>query len=234
MDLPSSPHTKDLSGLEERLGYTFKDKGLLLAALDWRWPGAGNYEFRAETLEWLGDKLIAFITAEELMKLASKYYPEFAPIHGSLNSNNVFAEIAGQLGLRDYVLRNKGSTSKTFLADVFEAVTYAIYLDADKNIEVARKFVKETVMPMTGAAFEIALRPYPTYEGSLLRQVWEKYQTIPEYRFGAGEAKWDRSCAIEVYAKDTLLATGYGHSVSRAKTNAMLAALKELEKQQTK
>ncbi len=150
----------DLSPLEERLGYTFQDKQLLEAALDWEKGSRYHYPLDSKKLEHLGDRLIGLIVSEEL----TATLPNHAPIPNlasRLVSNAMLSKIAGSLGIAKYILREKGNNPrKTFLADAFEAITYAVYLDSGRSMEIARSFVRKHVILKTGFAMSAAKAPH--------------------------------------------------------------------------
>ncbi len=216
-----------LSDLEEKLGYTFKDKDLLLAALDWRVDA--KFMPKAKTLELLGDKLLGLIVTEELVNLMPMDdVVLFNQIQNTLVSNKFFSEIASSLDVREYVLRYRSKKDgRTFPADVFEAVTYAIYLDAGRDLETARKFVIKHVISHIGQALENIHAPYHTNESKLLRLVWDTYKKFPNYKLLPAEK--GAIATVGIYANETLLATGSGLYVSAARTIAILQALKQLE-----
>ncbi|UCD14092.1 MAG: hypothetical protein JSW60_01365 [Thermoplasmatales archaeon] len=134
--------------LEEKVGYKFKDKGLLEEALTHK-----TYAFEAdipleynERLEFLGDSILNFIVAEQLYK-SNKYFSE-----GELTrrrsigvNNNFLANIARKLGIGNFLLLGKGeikqdgAKNRTNLANSLEALIGAIYLDSD--MDAVREFI---------------------------------------------------------------------------------------------
>jgi len=134
--------------LEERLGYTFKDKKLLTTALTHK-----TFAFEAQTpleynerLEFLGDSILSFIVAEQLYQ-SNRYFSE-----GELTrrraigvNNNVLADVAGRLNIGEFLLLGKGelkqegSKNRTNIANGLEALIGAIYLDSD--LETVRSFI---------------------------------------------------------------------------------------------
>src|SRR3989344_3296428 len=107
MDLPDSSGTKDLSGLEEILGHTFKDKGLLVECV--------QSKQSAVNLARLGDACLYFLVIERVydMPHAIKNWA-----CNKLVSNNTLKEIAASMGLEKYVQAEDGQRD---LATAFEA-----------------------------------------------------------------------------------------------------------------
>jgi ribonuclease-3 len=142
--------------LEKKLGYSFKDKQLLLTALTHK-----TYAFEAQTpveynerLEFLGDSILNFIITQTLYQ-SNQYFSE-----GELTrrrslsvNNNVLATIAEQLNLGSYLLLGKGESkqegakNKTNLANALEALIGAMYLDSDlekvTNFIFKKIYIKE-------------------------------------------------------------------------------------------
>jgi ribonuclease-3 len=139
--------------LEEKIGYTFKDKKLLEESLTHK-----TYAFEAnsplkynERLEFLGDSILNFIVAEQLYK-SNKYFSE-----GELTrrrsigvNNNYLADIALELGIGEFILLGKGeikqngSKNRTILANSLEALIGAIYLDSD--LDSVRKIILDKIL----------------------------------------------------------------------------------------
>ncbi len=118
--------------LQERLGCTFADAGLLQRALTHRSFGPDNNE----RLEYLGDAVLSFVVAEMLFSshpAASE--GELSRYRASLVSGEALASIAASIGLGDHLrlgdgeLKSGGQRRATILADGLEALLGALYLD---------------------------------------------------------------------------------------------------------
>ncbi|MGB6977067.1 MAG: ribonuclease III [Gammaproteobacteria bacterium] len=118
----------------QQLGYVFRDLTLLEAALSHRSTGNRNNE----RLEFLGDGILNFTMAAELFQR----YPEategeLTRLRANFVKGETLAALASELNFSDYLrlgsgeLRSGGVRRKSILADAFEAVVGAIYLDAD-------------------------------------------------------------------------------------------------------
>lgn len=129
----------DYSALESMLGYTFRDRGLLEQAL--RHASWCNEHTAAklednERLEFLGDAVLDLVVGHKLMTR----YPqlregELSVTRAQVVSEAGLSEVAGQLGLGDWLVLGKGEeksggrSKPSILADAFEALLAAVYLD---------------------------------------------------------------------------------------------------------
>ena len=129
----------DYSVLEAVLGYTFRDRGLLEQALrhaSWcNEHSAAGLEDN-ERLEFLGDAVLDLVVGHKLMTR----YPQLREGQLSVTRAQVvseagLSEVAGQLGLGAWLMLGKGEeksggrTKASILADAFEAILAAVYLD---------------------------------------------------------------------------------------------------------
>jgi ribonuclease-3 len=123
---------KSLDKLICHLDYRFHDEGLLETALTHRSVTQNNNE----RLEFLGDAVLGMVIAEELYKrFPEASEGEMSRLRASLVKGDTLAEIARRFELGDVVrlgpgeLKSGGFRRKSILADAFEAILGAIYLD---------------------------------------------------------------------------------------------------------
>ena len=123
-------------------GYEFDDSTLLELALTHRSVSARNNE----RLEFLGDSLLGLIVSIEIMKKFPRSSEgELTRIRASLVNGESLANVANQLGIGEMVLLGDGEKKSggyrrpSILADVFEALIGAIYLDS--NFETVKRLV---------------------------------------------------------------------------------------------
>lgn len=135
--------------LERLLGHTFRDPALLLQALTHRSLGAQNNE----RLEYLGDGLLNFLVGAALYGLKPRADEgALSRLRASLVCEESLARLARQLDLGDELrlgeseLKSGGYTRDSILADAFEAIIGAIYLDA--GFEVAQTVCLRQFAPM--------------------------------------------------------------------------------------
>lgn len=131
---------RSIDSLMRKLGYEFKNVDLLQTALTHRSVRGQNNE----RLEFLGDSLLNFIVAEQLYRsFSSAREGELSRLRASLVQGETLAEIAQELELGDFLrlgpgeLKSGGFNRKSILADAFEAIIGAIYLDS--TFEVCRE-----------------------------------------------------------------------------------------------
>src|SRR5213594_3407503 len=168
-----TPGLEKLDHLEKTIAYKCRDHGLLAQAMTHRsWAheqvsprsqhGARN--LHNEALEFLGDSILGLIVADYLFKA----YPgasegELSRMKHRLVSAPTLAKTSTELGLGEFVRFGRGEEKSggrrkhALLADVFEAVTGAIFLDG--GFEPARKFIEtaldrdlRSVDPISAAA----------------------------------------------------------------------------------
>jgi len=138
--------------LEKKIGYIFKNKKLIKTALTHK-----TFAFEANTpiefnerLEFFGDSILNFVVAEQLY-LGNKYFSE-----GELTrrrsfgvNNNFLADVATKLDIGQFLLLGKGeikqngSSNRTNLANLLEALIGAIYLDSD--MKSVREFILDKI-----------------------------------------------------------------------------------------
>lgn len=147
-DTPASAAAEAPAALEAELGWQFSDPGVLREALVHRSFRAEHPELESnERLEFLGDSVLGLVVTRDLYTR----YPELpegelARIRASVVNRDVLAEAAGELRLGRFVLLDKGEegsggrSKASILADTFEAVIAALYLDG--GLEPATALVR--------------------------------------------------------------------------------------------
>jgi len=128
--------------LMRKLDYEFKNHALLSLALTHRSRGSKNYE----RLEFLGDSILGFVTAEWLYnEFPSLAEGKLSRMRSSLVRKETLAEVARALDLGNYLILGEGEMKSggfnrdSILADTVESLIGAIYLDSD--FEQASKFI---------------------------------------------------------------------------------------------
>jgi ribonuclease III len=227
------PDASLLETLEQRIGYEFKDKGLLLASLTHA-SGAEHRLASNERLEFLGDAILGAIVCELLFR----QYPEF--LEGELTrlksivvSRQTCAKISASLGMQEFLILGKGMTTHpsvppSLLADVFESLLAAIYLDGGD--QAARQFVATTMGPEIDLAAEgVTGNNYK----SLLQQLAQRENgTTPTYQL-LDEKGPDHSKCFKVAAQigPDRYQPAWGRNKKEAEQRAARNALSELSGQ---
>jgi ribonuclease III len=139
-----------LQGCEERIGYTFTDKHLLQSALTHA-SGAEHRLASNERLEFLGDAILGAVVCELLFNQFPQYLEgDLTRIKSIVVSRQTCAKISESLGMQEFLILGKGMTTHpsvppSLLADVFESLLAAMYLDG--GIDPARRFLEQHIAP---------------------------------------------------------------------------------------
>ena len=140
---------KNYSYLEDRIGYTFKDKQLIIEALTHK---SYKKPYNNERLEFLGDAVLDLIVGEYLFKK----FPQsnegiLSKIRASLVNESGFTLLARAIGLGEYMYlslaeeNNNGRDKPSLLSNAFEALIGAVYLEAglSKAKDISIKLLEE-------------------------------------------------------------------------------------------
>ena len=223
--------------LQVRIGYRFRDRGLLEHALTHKSKAhedATGGVFDNESLEFLGDAVLGFVVAD----LLYREFPHFdegqkSKAKAALVSTTALAELAQKIGLGAYLLLGRGEEKtggrqkQALLADGCEAVIAAIYLDG--GIDAARDFILQEL------AEEIEHVRSPDFLRDFKSALQERLQALglglPEYRI-AGEAGPDhrKQFSIEVVCKGEVLASSEGRTKKEAEQAAARQALDKVDR----
>ncbi|MHC1694774.1 MAG: ribonuclease III [Eubacteriales bacterium] len=224
-----------LQKAQERLGYSFKKTELLLTALT---HSSYANELRArginashnERLEFLGDSVLSVITADYLYhKLGHQPEGELTRLRAMAVCENALfdyaraVELGGLLFLGHGEEASNGRERKSILADAFEAVIAAIYLDSGMN--AARDFTVPFVeRNIRNATDEKLNTDYKT----LLQQVIQQNKGEQlEYSLNCEKGPdHDKIFVMDATLNDNVIGTGEGHSKREAE---QMAAKKALE-----
>ena len=148
---------KKLKKLEQILGVAFTDKQYLLSAMTHRSflnENRDATQSHNERLEFLGDAVLELVVTDFLYKTyPDKQEGELTAIRAALVNTHTLSLIATQLGINEYLLLSKGEAKdigrarQYILANVFESIIGAIYLD--QGYTAARDFVARELFPLT-------------------------------------------------------------------------------------
>lgn len=227
--------TNDISALEDRLGYHFRDKKFLIEALTHRSfyhenPGkADNYN---ERLEFLGDSVLGFVIVESLF-LCDRRLPEsvMAKTKSYLVKESVLSEIANAISLGRFLRLGKGEevtggrAKRSLLADAVEAVLGAVYLDGgyEKAQGLILRLFKEKIEAILSSG------EFHDFKTELQEKTQMHFGVIPEYKMIRQEGEEHRKTfTVEVYVAGERFGTGYGKSKKEAETLAAREALEKL------
>ena len=148
----------EFEALQEAAGYRFRDRGILEHALTHR--SRANEDVTGgvadnESLEFLGDAVLGFVVAEFLFtRFPDRDEGQKSKMKAALVSTPALARQAGRLGLGEHLLLGRGEEKtggrrkRALLADGFEALIAAIYLDG--GMDAARAFILREFEPFVG------------------------------------------------------------------------------------
>lgn len=174
--------------LEEKLGYRFKDVGLLSLALTHRSAGALNNE----RLEFLGDSILNFIIAEALFeRFEQAREGQLSRLRSQLVKGETLAQIAREFALGDYLNLGEGERKSggrerdSILADSLEALIGAIYCDSDMH--TCRRQVRDWYAARLAA---LSLHSHSKDSKTRLQEYMQKQGApLPEYEVVAEEGE---------------------------------------------
>lgn len=215
--------------LAARLGHTFGDLSLLQHALAHR-SWCGEQEGGApsnERLEFLGDAVLGLVVAGYCYDA----YPDFpegklAKVRSAVVNARVLAQVAGRLGVGPVLLLGRGEegsggrTKASILADAFEAILGAVYLDA--GWDAARGLVLRELGDAIARAGE---EPDDfDHKSRLQEKAVRDGDGTPRYVVVGSGPDHDRAYTAEVFLGGTCWGTGEGRSKKDAEQEAARAA----------
>ncbi len=226
--------TDTLTRLQALLGVTFVNLGLLLSAVTHRSYLNENREATQahnERLEFLGDAVLELVVTDYLFgAYPEKAEGELTAIRAALVNTNTLAETSLALGINDYLLLSKGEAKDVgrarqyILANAFEALVGAIYLD--QGYDSARDFIAAQIFSRTGDIVENRLWQDPKSRfqerAQETRGVTPTYQTLKE-----DGPDHDRVFTVGVFLGPDLVAEGEGRAKQEAEQEAAENGLKE-------
>ena len=225
----------DFSQLERRLGHPFTKSGLLAEALTHRsylnehrgYAGAHN-----ERLEFLGDAVLELASTDFLFKkFPAKPEGELTSYRAALVNTVSLSESAQTLGVGEFLLLSKGEAKDTgrardvILADAFEAIIGALYLDA--GYSAAEAFILKNICAKIDEV--IAKRAYQDAKSHFQEAAQEKRGITPRYEtlseVGPDHAK---VFTVGVFIGEKEIAKGEGKSKQEAEQAAAQAGLDKM------
>jgi ribonuclease-3 len=222
-----------LARVERALGYGFRDRALLEEALTHRTfvneTGGGKDNQR---LEFFGDAVLDFLLSDLLLvRFPNSREGELTRIRAALVDEGSLAKIALGLDLGSCLRLGRGEEKgggrekRSLLADAFEALLAALYLDG--GIEVARRVVHRHFEALLASGDELSGRDFKT--GLQERARLERGQ-LPRYQLKqVSGPDHDRRFTVEIYLGDELMGEGEGRTKKEAEQAAAGAACARLE-----
>lgn len=220
---------KDLASLMEALGYTFQDVSLLENALTHSSYANESDRHLAsnERLEFLGDSVLGFITANELFQKETGPEGELTKLRAAVVCEKALHSYSLQLHVGDYLrlgkgeLHTGGNERPSILADAFEAIVAAVYLDG--GLEPAKKLVLRFVVPEVGNQRR---RHFKDYKTTLQEIIQQNPGEMLEYVLtGESGPDHNKQFTVQVFLNSNIIGTGRGRSKKDAEQQAAKEAL---------
>ncbi|MBR3115665.1 ribonuclease III [Candidatus Saccharibacteria bacterium] len=217
---------------KEKLGFAFNDINLLVVALTHRSyvnEHKSAHEHN-ERLEFLGDAVLELVSSDYLYR--NYDYPEgvMTAIRAALVRTESIGDAGKELGYEPLVRLSRGEAHGSerahdvILADCFEAVIGAIYLD--QGYEAAREFIAKHILSKTDTVIEEGLWRDPK---SYVQELAQKEDGItPVYKTLKEEGPdHDKTFTVGLYVGGSLKGVGTGHSKQEAQTAAAREGVKK-------
>ena len=219
-----------LQPLMQAMGYTFRDPELLEHALthsSYANEGKARHSSN-ERLEFLGDSVLGFITADYLFAHDKGAEGELTKRRASLVCEKALSGYAQTLKLGDFLLLGKGermtggAERPSILSDAFEAVIAAMYLDG--GLPPVREFLLPFLQKELASQMQ---RRFKDYKTALQEIVQQNPEEQLEYVL-AGESGPDhqKKFTVEVHLNSNVIGTGRAHSKKEAEQQAAREALR--------
>lgn len=222
----------DLKKLQDILGVSFEDEAHLLSAVTHRSYLNENRDATQdhnERLEFLGDAVLELVVTDHLFtKYPNKAEGELTAVRAALVNTNTLSETSVKLGINDYLLLSKGEAKDTgrarqyILANAFESIVGAIYLD--RGYDAAKEFIANQLFALTENIVEKRL--WQDAKSRFQEKAQEHEGTTPSYEtLSEVGPDHDRTFTVGVYLKETLIAKGEGRAKQEAEQQAAEKAL---------
>ena len=232
------PHSTE--ELQKRIGYVFQNPGYLERALTHssyaNETGAHDHHLRCnERLEFLGDAVLSLIASRYLFARFPNYKEgELSQLRSRIVCEGALCNYAKQIGLGEWLLLGKGERKSggaqkpAILADAFEAVLAAMYLDAGEN---APERVSNFLLPFLIRAVDEQEGHELLDSKSLLykfiqQESHEEFINNLEYRMVSAEGPdHAKIFSVELYLGSNRIGRGKGTTIQQAEQQAAAEAL---------
>ena len=226
----------EFEGLQARIDYTFRDRGLLEHALTHKSRAAEDATGGVadnESLEFLGDAVLGLVVADILFQQYPNYTEgQKSKVKAAVVSTQSLARRAEEIQLGDHLILGRGEEKtggrfkQALLADGYEALIAAIYLDG--GLEAAKSFLQRELKEAIDAG--VAQTFAPDYKSALQERLQALGRPLPEYRLSGSEGPDHRKTfTIEVVVSGEVLGTATGRAKKEAEQEAARLALARLD-----
>jgi len=227
----------DPASLEERIGYSFKNKELLSLALTHtsyvnEVRAHGGHNESNERLEFLGDSVLSVVVSNYLYNSFDDFLEgDMTKVRAEVVCEKALAKYAAEISLGDYLHlgkgedKNNGRKNKSITSDAFEALLAALYLDAGEN---GFEIVASIVLPFVKQEIDIIrskgnVDDYKTRLQTLVQQAGSEHlEYVVTKESGPAHSK---TFTVEARLNSNVIGVGEGRSKRKAEQNAAYQAL---------
>jgi len=180
-----------------------------------------------ERLEYLGDAVLQLVVSEYLYKNTNLPEGVMSKTRASYVCEKALVEYEKKIGYKEYIKvghGQAGNVNETIVADVFEAILGAIFLD--QGFDVAKSYVYKIVIPYIESGYQF----FDDYKTKLQEMVQTEKESV-EYRLvnETGPAH-DRTFEVDVVIDNIIYGHGIGKSKKEAEQNAAFDAYSKCAK----
>ncbi|MCL2488143.1 MAG: ribonuclease III [Oscillospiraceae bacterium] len=219
-----------LQPLIDRLGYVFRDQKLLATALTHSSYAneGGRSALHNERLEFLGDSVLGLIAADYLYRRDKSPEGELTKLRAAVVCEKALCAYAAELELGDHLMlgkgekRSGGAARPSILADAFEAVLAAVYLDG--GMEAAQKFLHPFIEKEAANQQNTKFQDYKTILQEIIQQ--NPGERLEYLLTGETGPDHNKRFLVEVHLHSNVIGTGAGRSKKEAEQQAAREALK--------
>lgn len=216
----------DVSPLEQKLGIYFRNKDLFIQALVHRSYLNEHPDFyldHNERLEFLGDAVLELIVTEHLYTHYPNSEGDLTSWRAALVNAVMLGKIAHDIGLNEFLLLSRGEAKDVgkarqfILANTFEAIVGALYLD--RGYKTVFDFIERVLLRELPHIVEEKL--YRDPKSSFQEEAQEKVGITPSYRvLDERGPDHEKHFIVGVMLGSEIIAKGEGSSKQEAETNA--------------
>lgn len=242
----------NISVIEEKIGYTFKDKSLIRQAFT-RASFCNEYEGQRggyqsnEVLEFFGDSVLSAAIITALIKAKTERYVhgiktaltegDFSNIRSRLADKKNLSENIKRLELEKFLIMGEGdeklgiASERSVMEDLFESIIGAIYIDAGFDLGA----VSSSLEKMLDLSLYLTKAAPPMQSAKNRLQEWcaDKRRRLPApvyKKIGESGPDHDKTYVVECYVDGKLLGEGKARSIKLAEAASAEAALEKLNK----
>ena len=248
---------KNIPEIEKKIGYTFKDKSLLMQAFtrssfcNENRGVKGKEYISNEILEFFGDSVLSTAIISMMLRDKTERYEhgvytklkegDFSNIRSKLSDKRNLSKSMDALGLQKYLLMGEGdaklgiANEPSVMEDLFESIIGAVYIDC--GMDITRVISVVSGMLDVSTYFDQEAAPIQSYKNALQEWCADKKRRLPAPVYKTvSESGPDHKRVYEraVIIGDRIVATGKGKNQKIADSAAAEAALEILKKEDEK